>query len=353
MGLVFGSKRFLIFFLPLCLCLFSVTTRADVASITLDGTACDRAGLEWVMEKRMKLIMFDRDDSFRRTFVDFVFEKLIFPQSSPEMSKIWKLMSRKGVALDLAITQAYPGISSQDRFIYGQKFKRLAILQYLIESFEGRNIGPKTFLRTGKRLIDNIKESGSPIDPLDVFAKKYDAYREMGENITASTAYAAHDVRNAWDNEGDPERIAWDEQDYGMFERDRIMREQSTRRRAFAADVPDAEDFIKKHEGLFENWLDVRRDILVCFRQLGTKSKRIAFSERLGIEVRARLNDDGRAWCGNHVILDIEAEESDFFDSEDFKKLAPSLGGLFGKECPIARSANLNGMAADGDNLVF
>lgn len=81
--------------------------------------------------------------------------------------------------------------------------------------------------------------------------------------------------------------------------------------------------------------------------------KRIAFSERLGIEVLAHLNVGEDAWCSRHVILDVKAQGIDFFKSESFEELAPNLGRIVANECPRTMEATINGMIGKDMELVY
>jgi hypothetical protein len=74
-------------------------------------------------------------------------------------------------------------------------------------------------------------------------------------------------------------------------------------------------------------------------------TKRLAFSERLGVEVFA-LPDSAGNWCGARLRLRMEvAPGSPLNDPEELRRFVPRLAPVFSQECPAAADATVEGLA--------
>ncbi|WP_142850620.1 DUF4852 domain-containing protein [Telmatospirillum sp. J64-1] len=81
------------------------------------------------------------------------------------------------------------------------------------------------------------------------------------------------------------------------------------------------------------------------------KETRLAFSERLGIEILAQ--DAGSGWCQPDLSLVIKAKSADFFTTPDFPNLMQTVGTrILPSECPVAERISLTGIEeASGKTL--
>ena len=81
--------------------------------------------------------------------------------------------------------------------------------------------------------------------------------------------------------------------------------------------------------------------------------KRIAFSERLGVEILAKSVDGGNTWCTNNVSLNFVADYSKFFQTNAFPDLVSKLGIILKKECPQAIGAEIQGLLSTGSRVLY
>jgi len=82
------------------------------------------------------------------------------------------------------------------------------------------------------------------------------------------------------------------------------------------------------------------------------QSHRLAFSNRLGVEVLAQ--DNGSGWCQSDLLIRFIADDADFFEKPDFPKLITVIGQkVLPTECAQAKRMIISGEAKGGSDILY